>query len=201
MRLFGLISLACLLMAATVVLDIFDDLSCSRDLAKEKIVESFGRGSFAAGSELVQKARQLPEAAQAEGARQLVRFAREYTQTSAFKKQYARWRNEQLGYKQKKKPGILNPMKMLDKAVDKQLNKGDDEKRIPSDPEILIRQRLQEFLDIAATVDFDATLSGRMFSNPAYESKSPQWKMCYRAGKAVITAAEEEVREWLKEIE
>ena len=90
---------------------------------------------------------------------------------------------------------------MLDKAIDKQLNKGDDDKKMPADPNELIKKRLEKFMEISATVDFDATLNDlRQFNNPEYEKKSDQWKMCYRAGKAVITAAREEVAAWLKEL-
>ena len=92
-------------------------------------------------------------------------------------------------------------MKALDNAIDKQLNKGDDEKRYSSDVNELIKQRLNEFLELSATVDFDAQLNGRMFANPAYEAKSQQWKMCFRCGKEVITAAREEAKAWLKELE
>ena len=92
-------------------------------------------------------------------------------------------------------------MKALDNAIDKQLNKGDDEKRYPSDAKELIKQRLNEFLDVSATVDFDAQLNGRMFANPTYEARSQQWKMCYRAGKQVVAAAREEAQAWLKELQ
>ena len=192
---------AVVLMSATVA-DIFSDLEFGREAAEQKIMQSFGWGYLNTDYDVVKKARSLPEAAQVEGARQLVRFAKDYTQTAAFKKQYARWRDEQLGYKQKKKGfGIPNPMKMLDKAIDKQLNKGNDDKKYPANPDELIKKRLQSFMEISATVDFDATLNGSMFANPEYEKKSDQWKMCFRAGKAVIAAAREEVATWLKELE
>jgi hypothetical protein len=201
MKVISFILLAGALMAASVV-NIFDELEFSRDDAGSKVIESFGRGILVTDYDIVKKARSLPESVQVEGARQLVRYAREYTESPEFKKTYSRWRDEQLGYKQKKKGiGIPNPMKMLDKAIDKQLNKGDDDKKYPADPAELIKKRLQSFMDVSATVDFDATLNGSQFANPEYEKKSDQWKMCYRAGKAVITAAREEVAQWLKELQ
>lgn len=201
MKVLSFILVAGLLMAATVF-NIFDELEFSREDAGTKVIESFGRGILSTDYDIVKKARSLPEAAQVEGARQLVRYAREYTQTPEFKKQYSRWRDEQLGYKQKKKGfGIPNPMKMLDKAIDKQLNKGDDDKKLPADPAELIKKRLEKFMEISATVDFEAALNGSQFANPEYEKKSDAWKMCYRAGKAVITAAREEVATWLKELQ
>lgn len=199
MKLLGFILLAGMLMAASVV-NIFDELEFSRDQAEGKIIESFGRGILITDYDIVKKARSLSETARVEGARQLIRHAKEYTQTAAFKKQYSHWRDIQLGYKQKKKLGIPNPMKMIDKAIDKQMNKGEDDKKYPADPAELIKKRLQSFLDISATVDFDATLNGEQFANPENEKKSDQWKMCYRAGKTVIAAAREEVELWLKEL-
>ena len=201
MKVLSLILVAGALMAASVV-NIFDELEVSRDDAAPKVVESFGSGILVTDYDVVQKARSLPQAARVEGARQLVRYAREYTQSPEFKKQYSHWRDVRLGYKQKKKGlGSLNPMKMIDKAIDKQINKGDDEKKYPANADELIKKRLQTFLDLSATVDFDAELNGSQFANPEYEKKSDAWKMCFRAGKAVIAAAREEVEIWLKELE
>ena len=196
-------ALAAVLMSATVVMNIFEELSYESDKAETNVIQIFGRGEFRVDHELVKKARHLPEDLRVEGARQLIRFAKTYTQSAGFKKKYTQWRNEQLGYsaKPKKKLGIPNPMKMLDKAIDKTLNKSDDDKKIPEDPQQLIKDRLKEFLSVSATVDFDATLNGQQFAKPEYESKGDHWKMCYRAGKAVITAAREEAEAWLKELE
>ena len=91
--------------------------------------------------------------------------------------------------------------KLAENAIDKQLNKSEDEKKIPADPQEMIKKRLQEFLALSATVDFEARLNGTVFANPEYESKSDQWKMCYRAGKPVIDAAREEAEAWLKELQ
>jgi hypothetical protein len=201
MKVLSFILVAGLLMAASV-LNIFDELELPKDEAETKVMESFGRGILVTDYDFVKKARSLPESVRVEGARQLVRFAKEYTQSDNFKKQYKTWRDQELGYKQKKKGfGIPNPMKMIDKAIDKQVNKGEDDKKLPADPNELIKKRLTKFMDISATVDFDAQLNGSQFANPDYERKSDQWKMCYRAGKAVITAAREEVAAWLKELE
>ena len=199
MKIVSVLVLAIALMAAAVT-NIFEDLSFTEDDAKENVIASFGGGFISTSYEVLKKAKALPENLQVAGARQLIRFAKEYSKTSEFQKKYTRWRNERLGYK-KKKLGIPNPMKMLDNAIDKQLNKADDEKRFPSNANDLIKQRLKEFLDISATVDFDAKLNGSVFANPEYEAKSQQWKMCYRTGKAVVEAAREEAQAWLKELE
>jgi len=193
------IGLAVILMAATVVETVFEQLEVTEEKAKTMMVESFGRGIIFGNSDVVKKARALPVDMRVEATRQLIKFAKDYTKTDDFKKKYTKFRNEELGYRQKK--GIGNPFKMVDKAIDKQLNKGDDEKRMPSDPSELIKKRLQEFLDVSANVNFDAKLIGYSFADPVYESKSQQWKACYRAGREVIAAAREEAQIWLKELE
>jgi hypothetical protein len=198
MKHFILLALTVALTAATVT-NIFEDLSFSEDDAKENVISSFGGGGISTSYEVLKKAKALPVELKIAGTRQLIRFAKEYSKTSDFQKKYTKWRNERLGYK-KKKLGIPNPMKMIDNAIDKQLNKGDDEKRYPSNANELIKQRLQEFLDISATVDFDAQLNGRMFANPDYEAKNQQWKMCFRSGKQVVETAREEAQAWLKEL-
>ncbi len=78
------------------------------------------------------------------------------------------------------------------------------EKVYPSNPEILVKQRLEEYLALVKTVDFDARLTEpdayniRKFANPAYEKKDKKWKACYRAGKEVNAVVTEYVTEWLK---
>jgi len=74
----------------------------------------------------------------------------------------------------------------------------------PADPNGLVKKRLQRYLDIAATVDFEAKLTekyGKMrFVNPAYESKSADWKVIYRAGKDVCDVTRQFAGEWIKEL-
>lgn len=76
--------------------------------------------------------------------------------------------------------------------------------KYPADIKSFLKMRLQEFLDISATVDFNAELkqSGRLkkFVNPAYESQSMNWKYCFRAGKETTDAARAFVQQWLKEL-
>ena len=79
------------------------------------------------------------------------------------------------------------------------------QREYPTDPTPMIARRLREFLALSADVDFAADLrsdGGRMlFVNPAYQAKSAQWKMCFRAGKDATTAARASVQAWLKELE
>ena len=78
------------------------------------------------------------------------------------------------------------------------------QREYPDNPKPTIAKRLREFLSLSADVDFAAELKsdgGRMlFANPAYQAKSAQWKMCFRAGKEATTAARAAVEAWLKEL-
>ena len=78
------------------------------------------------------------------------------------------------------------------------------EKRYPTDPSALVKKRLQEYLALVTTVDFNAKLTEpdeykiKKFVNPAYEKKSRKWKAIYRAGKEVNDVITAFVKEWLK---
>ncbi|HEV7781444.1 MAG TPA: hypothetical protein VGO58_09265 [Chitinophagaceae bacterium] len=77
------------------------------------------------------------------------------------------------------------------------------EKTYPADPAVLIKKRLQEYIQLAATVDFNAKLTGsgkrQTFVNPVYEKKSLKWKAIYRAGKEVNDVITIFAKDWLKE--
>ena len=75
----------------------------------------------------------------------------------------------------------------------------------PADSSALIAKRLKEFLDLTASVDFDAKLEsiegGRtLFAHPDYESKSSNWKLCFRAGREPVAAARAFVTDWLAQL-
>lgn len=76
--------------------------------------------------------------------------------------------------------------------------------KFPEDPAVAVKNRLEAYLKLVATVDFDAKLTEpdkykiRKFVNPAYESKSDAWKASYRAGKEVNDIAKAFVQDWLK---
>lgn len=76
------------------------------------------------------------------------------------------------------------------------------EKTYPTDPAVVVKKRLQEYIQLVGTVDFNAklTTSGRkqVFVNPAYEKKPLKWKAIYRAGKEVNDVVTAFVKEWLK---
>ena len=78
------------------------------------------------------------------------------------------------------------------------------EKEFPVDYREKIKERLNHFLELAATVDFNAELKqvGKMkkFVNPQYEGKAYDWKQIFRAGKEVIEPARQVAEQWLKEL-
>ena len=72
----------------------------------------------------------------------------------------------------------------------------------PEDVNALIARRLRQFLTTCGDVDFDAPLETgadkqQRFINPAYERRSRDWKMCFRAGKPAVDAARAAANEWL----
>jgi len=70
----------------------------------------------------------------------------------------------------------------------------------------MVRLRLEAFLAMSGTIDFNAVVkyddySKRMlFVNPAYEQKPYEWKFCYRLGKETVEELRAFTREWLKEL-
>lgn len=75
----------------------------------------------------------------------------------------------------------------------------------PADLRVLIRRRIHDFLVVSAGVDFSATLVPRgeqmAFASSDYESKPPEWKLCFRAGKEATAAARAFAAAWLAELD
>lgn len=78
------------------------------------------------------------------------------------------------------------------------------EKEYPADPTPFVKQRLQQMLDATKDIDYNAGLTERngkqYFTNLAYERKSREWKMGFRAGKEVTETARAYVQQWIKEL-
>src|SRR6185369_13970450 len=96
--------------------------------------------------------------------------------------------------KMKKAPQGGRMGRMMSGNPDTKLDQAGLDKKYPADAKQVVRNRLKDFLDISATVDFDAEVSNGRFTNPEYQAKNGYWKMCYRAGKEVVQAAREEAR-------
>ena len=111
---------------------------------------------------------------------------------------YVAEQQKQLDEAQKKLDALLEAAKKPFPGKDRW------EKRYPADPTGLVKKRLQEYLQIAATVDFNATLTAPdkykvvKFVNPVYEKKSYKWKAIFRAGKDVNDVVTSFIKEWLK---
>lgn len=69
---------------------------------------------------------------------------------------------------------------------------------------VVIKERLNNFIELTSNINFDAKLvkinDKFKFENPEYESKSSDWKKCFRAGKETINAARKCAIDWLKEL-
>ena len=80
-------------------------------------------------------------------------------------------------------------------------------KQYPDDSKALVAARLRQFLEVSASIAFDAKLvpdpQGRImrFADPQYEARSREWKLCFRAGREPVQAARAFVGEWLNQIE
>jgi hypothetical protein len=70
----------------------------------------------------------------------------------------------------------------------------------------MVRQRLQSFLELSASVDYNAALKKDLYSNkmlfvnPDYERKPYAWKFCYRLGKETVDELRLFAKEWLAEL-
>jgi len=131
--------------------------------------------------------------------RLLVNLLREYTQSETFINSYKKYRRERLAGKSHGFR-LPRPSDLVSKVIDKVSNDGSASTALPADPAVLVRNRLKEFLEDSATVNFDAKLNGGVFTDPVYESKDQKWKMYYRAGKPVIEAAQDEIKKWLDRV-
>ncbi|MBK9508116.1 MAG: hypothetical protein IPO04_00970 [Cytophagaceae bacterium] len=71
-------------------------------------------------------------------------------------------------------------------------------------PDVLLKEKLEEFLHRSADIDFSAKLKEqyghKVFVNPGFESKDSFWKLCFRAGKPAMEAARAIAIEWLGEM-
>ena len=97
---------------------------------------------------------------------------------------------------------IVDQKKFIAEQSDPTPNKTKWQQMYPENPAVLVKARLKEYLDIAASVDFNAKLTEvnklKKFVNPTYEAKSLKWKAIYRAGKDVNDVAVAFVQEWVK---
>jgi hypothetical protein len=188
--------------STAVFFDVFETLQIEQGKAEQLMAKSFASGRPYTEGSLVKAARSLETDIKVSAVRELIKAAKAYTETSSFQSDYTKWRDQQLGYGTKATSAVRNPLGMLEKKLDKKLNEKKDESKYPAKAGDAVKLRLQQFLDLSATVDFSARLtSGRQFENSEYEAKSNEWKACYRAGEPVVKAAREEVEKWLRSLQ
>ncbi len=70
----------------------------------------------------------------------------------------------------------------------------------PADPAVMLRRKLQYFLTLSATVDFNAKVDKGNFVNADYQNRSDDWKLCFRAGKPAVDTARDIATQWLKQL-
>lgn len=79
-------------------------------------------------------------------------------------------------------------------------------KLYPEDPQQMVMEKLQSYLEIKSSVDFNASLLEankyglRKFANPEYEKKDNRWKAVYRAGKEVNDVMDKFAKTWISEL-
>jgi hypothetical protein len=105
---------------------------------------------------------------------------------------------------QKKLMGQMSDMQRGEdkKQYEAQLKEWDE--KFPADPRLLIKKRIIDFLSASAGVDYAAKLTPRgdkmVFVRDDYEQKSPEWKICFRAGKEASETARAFAKAWLAEL-
>ena len=74
----------------------------------------------------------------------------------------------------------------------------------PENPQLMIKKRLEELLAATADIDYNAELKEaygkKVFVNPLYERKSPDWKIAFRAGKETTDAVRTIAQQWMQQI-
>lgn len=149
--------------------------------------------------------RQLPPNQRGAAVRAIGEFARGYVGSPAFKKAYAE------AYKQSKPKGFglpsLSARALADKAIEKAQGRtaSGDSDALDKNPNVTLKRRLEQFLELSADVNFAAETTGegpaRRFVKPEDEAKPREWKMCFRAGPEATAAARAFAKEWLAELQ
>ena len=78
------------------------------------------------------------------------------------------------------------------------------EQAYPAEASKFVKLRLQEVLKATADIDYNAQLveknNKKYFVKKEYESKNPNWKMGFRAGKEVTESMRTMVKAWVLEL-
>ncbi|HEY1022422.1 MAG TPA: hypothetical protein VGE06_08905, partial [Flavisolibacter sp.] len=133
-----------------------------------------------------------------EAVKAIGQYVKDYVQSPAFAGQYKTVREDQ---KPQKPEGLYqNQENMMIYREDLKRWEAD----YPVSIKALLKQRLTQFLQQTASIDYAARLvpSGRkmVFADPALEAKDPFWKACFRSGKRTVDAARAFAQQWLAEL-
>ncbi|CAN5172942.1 hypothetical protein BH09BAC4_BH09BAC4_37150 [soil metagenome] len=117
-----------------------------------------------------------------------------------FKKQYLASLKQQM--QASMNPSTNEPELDKDRLVEERKRKAEFDAHSDFRPHL--KQRLQAFITLSETVDFDARLvpMGRKqeFANPVYQRKPAEWKFLYRLGKEPVTEARLFAKQWLADL-
>ncbi|MFC5408474.1 hypothetical protein ACFPMF_04095 [Larkinella bovis] len=127
------------------------------------------------------------------------------TKPEEFKKQYIasldRMLNQQKAQSMGKMEEDLERSKQ--EAADYQKRLADY--KAASDLNTVLKQRLNAFIALAGSVDFNAQLMQRgsklEFANPEYRNKPSNWKLLFRMGKEPVQAARAFAQNWVNDLE
>jgi hypothetical protein len=187
--------------ALLVAADVIDTYELDRTQVEQSILGAFRGGWYV--FDVGQALRALPADERAAAVRALGGFVKNHVASVGFKAEYAR------AYKDSKPRRFgmpsLDPGALAKKAIEQAHGGGAAPAGLDKDPNVTLRRRLREFLDLTENVDYDARTTGERrtgsFVDPEYEAKHNAWKMCYRAGREAGEAARAFAEEWLAELE
>jgi hypothetical protein len=133
-----------------------------------------------------------------EAVKAIGQYVKDYVQSPAFAVQYKTAREDQ---KPQKPEGLYQNQENM--AIYREdLKRWEAE--YPSNIKALLKQRLTQFLQQTASIDYNAKLVpfGRkmIFADPELEAKDPFWKACFRSGKRTVDAARAFAQQWLAEL-
>lgn len=122
-----------------------------------------------------------------------------------FRKQYPAYLNQYLNKAADAKRAETSQQVAVDKQQAAEYQKRLAEYNANANPNLALKQKLRAFISLAQSFDFDAKVvqqGNRIeFVDPAYRSRSDDWKRLYRMGKEPVTTARLFAQGWLLDLE
>ncbi|GAB3921589.1 hypothetical protein [Larkinella terrae] len=127
------------------------------------------------------------------------------TKPDEFKKQYVAYSNKSLQKQMAQNRGNVEGELAEQKAQAADYQKRLAEYKTAPGLNTALKQRLNDFIALAGSVDFDAQLTKRgskmEFVNPEYRNKPDNWKLLFRMGKEPVQAARTFAQNWVKDLD